>query len=860
MKNTQTQKTLIKPAKKFTMHQSYMLTLLVLLAFGSMVFFSYWYVSGIERKHLKKDVENAFINTRIKIEADLQEPKTTLLHFSQNVLSLLSHGGNTDEIQKYFSRINARIFDNEDIMSDFESIYGFFDDFGGVDGKGRQLPEDFDVKTRPWYIDAVNANGEVVITQPYTDVGSNVVIITYACRIFNDDGNPLGVIGLDMRLDRIGKYISGVRLYEDSYGMLLDSQFNMVVHPNPEFLGKAMRNIINGGVFIEDELKKGKEVFGHKLIDYQGRPAVVSFQYFLNNWYFGILTPEKKYHENLSNMMKVLVTLGIILSAMLSFVLLRTIFAKVKADELVQTILGATPLGLNIWNKDLKIIDVNEESLRLFSLSSRKEYFSKFFELSPEYQPNGELSKEKALEFLQKAFDEGYCRFEWVHQKLNGEQIPCEVTLIRIEYKDDFVVVGYIQDLRELKATIAKMREADERTQLMLDSTPLGITFWDKNINLVDFNYEAARVLGIFSKQEYREKFGETAPEYQPDGRKSVEKLVEFIGMAFKEGYCRTEWYHNTVHEETIPFDAMAVRLKYKDDDIVVVYCRDMREVNAAMAKMREADARAQILLDAAPMSCTMFDENYHVIDCNNEALKLFKAADKQEYIENFFKKYTPKYQPDGTLTAKKALEVAKKALEVGYCRFEWAHLDSDGEEIPCEVTLVRVKYKGKEVIAGYAKDLREFRAMIKEMRKAEIAEASNKAKSKFLAAISHEIRTPMNAILGITEIQLQNEMLPASIKEAFNKIYNSGDMLLGIINDILDLSRIEMDRMEINPIRYEVASLINDTVHLNMMRNSKPVEFSLSVGENIPTLLLGDELRIKQILNNLLSNAYKYT
>ena len=144
---------------------------------------------------------------------------------------------------------------------------------------------------------------------------------------------------------------------------------------------------------------------------------------------------------------------------------------------------------------------------------------------------------------------------------------------------------------------------------------------------------------------------------------------------------------------------------------------------------------------------------------------------------------------------------------------------------------------------------------------KIELAEASNKAKSKFLATMSHEIRTPMNAILGITEIQLQNEMLSQDIKEAFSKIYSSGYTLLNIINDILDLSRIESGKMELMRDKYEVASLISDTAHLNMTRAaSKPIAFKLQVDEDMPLELIGDELRIKQILNNLLSNAFKYT
>jgi CheY-like chemotaxis protein/two-component sensor histidine kinase/HPt (histidine-containing phosphotransfer) domain-containing protein len=118
-----------------------------------------------------------------------------------------------------------------------------------------------------------------------------------------------------------------------------------------------------------------------------------------------------------------------------------------------------------------------------------------------------------------------------------------------------------------------------------------------------------------------------------------------------------------------------------------------------------------------------------------------------------------------------------------------------------------------------------------------------------------------MNAILGITEIQLQNEQASPDIQEAFEKIHNSGYLLLGIINDILDLSKIESGKFELVPVNYDVASLINDTIHLIIMRfDSKPIEFELQLDENIPLMLFGDDLRLKQILNNLLSNAYKYT
>jgi signal transduction histidine kinase/DNA-binding response OmpR family regulator len=142
-----------------------------------------------------------------------------------------------------------------------------------------------------------------------------------------------------------------------------------------------------------------------------------------------------------------------------------------------------------------------------------------------------------------------------------------------------------------------------------------------------------------------------------------------------------------------------------------------------------------------------------------------------------------------------------------------------------------------------------------------EQAEQSSHFKSQFLSRMSHEIRTPMNAILGISEIQLQNEKLQEGTREALDRIYSSGYLLLGIINTLLDLSKIEAGKLELVPVFYDFPSLVNDTVLLNALRfDSKPIKFGLQVDENIPTTLFGDELRIKQILNNLLSNAFKYT
>ncbi|MDR1376351.1 MAG: response regulator [Synergistaceae bacterium] len=139
-------------------------------------------------------------------------------------------------------------------------------------------------------------------------------------------------------------------------------------------------------------------------------------------------------------------------------------------------------------------------------------------------------------------------------------------------------------------------------------------------------------------------------------------------------------------------------------------------------------------------------------------------------------------------------------------------------------------------------------------------AEKASQAKSAFLANISHEIRTPLNAVIGLSEIELQNS-LPAGTHDNMETIYKSGSTLLGIINDILDISKIESGKFEIEPAAYNFPNLISDTIHLNVVRiASKPILFEPQISEDIPVELLGDEIRIKQILNNILSNAFKYT
>ncbi len=252
-----------------------------------------------------------------------------------------------------------------------------------------------------------------------------------------------------------------------------------------------------------------------------------------------------------------------------------------------------------------------------------------------------------------------------------------------------------------------------------------------------------------------------------------------------------------------------------------------------------QEDAK-EVVVDTLADSMIVVDKNYYYITANQSAKELFPSLAKKGRMEEFGQ--------EESMILNLLKEGKKKEISMGENRYQ------------VHVTELKDNWQlnGYLLIFQDITDSYNYIARLEELRIS--AEEASRAKSAFLANMSHEIRTPMNAILGMNEIMIHNGLSGDNLKYA-NDIEASGKTLLSIINDILDFAKIESGKMEIIEEAYAMQKILQNVVAMFQVRlMDSPIEFRVCVDESIPAALLGDQVRVRQILNNILGNAVKFT
>ena len=278
----------------------------------------------------------------------------------------------------------------------------------------------------------------------------------------------------------------------------------------------------------------------------------------------------------------------------------------------------------------------------------------------------------------------------------------------------------------------------------------------------------------------------------------------------------------------------------------------------------RQAELRFELAYRNAPLAYFFFHARRGIERCNAATVKLFQARATEDLIglkpwDAPLTANPPSEQATATARAAQLMQSCRDSQAA--VRFDWAHHRLDGSHFDADVTMMSLSDEDPELFFVIVEDVTQRRATEAALSAATAdAQAAAKAKSAFLANMSHEIRTPMNAVIGMTHLALA-ENPPERVRHYVNKAHHAATSLMQILNDVLDLSKIEAGHLELESIEFELQDVLNEVADvLGLAAEGKGIELLFSAPPDLPSRLIGDPTRLRQVLLNLGSNAVKFT
>ncbi len=400
----------------------------------------------------------------------------------------------------------------------------------------------------------------------------------------------------------------------------------------------------------------------------------------------------------------------------------------------------------------------------------------------------------------------------------------------------------------ELHRVARELRANEER--LALSTSGSGDGLWDFNIEEEHFWFSDSfrRLLGYSDEQDYPNKLESFLDGLHPDdkervlaaGEAHVEENIPYnveYRLRTKQGQWR--WFHargKLLHDAS----GEKVRMAGSISDI-----HERKLMEKALAKER---AQLQRIIDSSPVGISIVIDGVIEV-ANPRFIELYGL----QQGEGIFPAYFDSNERDKLLTRLKKDGIVKNHEIFAY--------GAQQQVLTILLTLKQIDYHGQQAIIGWSTDITEQKAIQNELSQArDKADEATQAKSEFLANMSHEIRTPMNAVIGLSYLALQTE-LNSKQRNYIEKVNYSAESLLGIINDILDFSKIEAGQLAMENTAFHLEDVFNNLANLlGLKAEEKKLELMFDLSPQLPFALLGDPLRLTQILLNLGNNAVKFT
>ncbi len=277
------------------------------------------------------------------------------------------------------------------------------------------------------------------------------------------------------------------------------------------------------------------------------------------------------------------------------------------------------------------------------------------------------------------------------------------------------------------------------------------------------------------------------------------------------------------------------------------------------VAALQESEAKARTIVETAVDAIICIDEHGIVQSFNSAAERIFGYSAQEVIGQNINLLQPEPYHSEHDGYLRHYLETGQKKV-IGLGR-EVIGRRKDGSQLPIDLAVSEVQLENKRLFTGIIRDITDRKQAEQELLQAKNqAEAASQAKSDFLASMSHEIRTPMNAIIGMAELLEETQLNPEQTE--YVRIFQSaGENLLSLINDILDISKLEAGHLELEKIDFDLREVMEKTCEILALRaHKKGLELACHLTPDTPERLQGDPLRLRQVLVNLIGNAIKFT
>ncbi|MBF0187804.1 MAG: PAS domain S-box protein [Magnetococcales bacterium] len=419
------------------------------------------------------------------------------------------------------------------------------------------------------------------------------------------------------------------------------------------------------------------------------------------------------------------------------------------------------------------------------------------------------------------------------------------------------------REVDESRAISEALKRSEDRFRAIFEGSADAVTLLGTE-TFIDCNQAALDLFGVSSRDEFARKHpSDLSPPMLFGGQNAFELANERIAKAFAEGSYLFEWVHRRQDTlEDFPAEVLLTPMELEGRPVLHAIVRDITDRKKTEQALADREWRFRNLVETIPgvvYECRM-DSDWTMLFISDE-IKQITGVSAEEFMAGRTTFASVIHEEDVAMVAE---SVAEAVAERRPFTLEYRILDSEGREHTLyEQGQALFEPEGDVLrsLVGTIVDISDRKEVEEALRRTkDLAEQANRTKSAFLANMSHEIRTPLNPIIGLTHLAMQDE-IPDRTRNYLGKIHASSRLLLRLIDDILDFSKIEAGKLVIESAPFSLDDVLSGLSGLYAPKAvGKGLEFVFRVDEAVPRTLVGDALRLEQVLGNLLSNAIKFT